>query len=248
MAKKVRVLYTIPNFDTAGSGLLLYHILSKLDRDRFHPEVSVLRITNTITENRIRQLGVDIYQSNFDIPIRPYRSLIFRAMRSATAFRKRKYDIWHSFHYSDSYTEPLISRFAGRVKWVYTKKAMGWGSRAWKLKSVLADAIVADNTDMLKEFFSGWPLQRKVHFIPHSVDPEVYRPKERPTSQEGRDARNIVLCVVAHLVPVKGHPTLLEALRGCPNTTLLIAGRTNDTGYYREPLITPFYALCRARN
>ena len=34
-----KILYTIPNFDTAGSGRALFNIASNLDRDKFEPHI-----------------------------------------------------------------------------------------------------------------------------------------------------------------------------------------------------------------
>ena len=33
---KIKILYTIPNFDTAGSGKVLYDLAKYLDKDKFH--------------------------------------------------------------------------------------------------------------------------------------------------------------------------------------------------------------------
>ena len=37
---KIRILYTIPNFDTAGSGKALLKIASNLDRNFFEPHIA----------------------------------------------------------------------------------------------------------------------------------------------------------------------------------------------------------------
>ena len=33
--KRLIILFTIPNFDTSGSGILLFKLASRLDRDQF---------------------------------------------------------------------------------------------------------------------------------------------------------------------------------------------------------------------
>jgi len=37
--KKIKILYTIPNFDTAGSGKVVYDLVKNLDRTIFEPEI-----------------------------------------------------------------------------------------------------------------------------------------------------------------------------------------------------------------
>ena len=40
--KKLKILFTIPNFDTAGSGIPLFKLASQLDREKFDPEIACL--------------------------------------------------------------------------------------------------------------------------------------------------------------------------------------------------------------
>jgi glycosyltransferase involved in cell wall biosynthesis len=47
----------------------------------------------------------------------------------------------------------------------------------------------------------------------------------------GLDNDQILVGIVANLVPVKGHPTLIEAVAGLDNVHLFIAGRIDDPAY-----------------
>ena len=42
MTHKIRILYAIPNFDTAGSGIPLLKIAKKLDKNCFEPHIACL--------------------------------------------------------------------------------------------------------------------------------------------------------------------------------------------------------------
>ena len=42
MSKRIKILYTIPNFDTAGSGKALLNIAKKLNPDKFEVEIACL--------------------------------------------------------------------------------------------------------------------------------------------------------------------------------------------------------------
>ena len=39
MVKKIKILYTIPNFDTAGSGKVVYDLVRNLDKNVFSPDI-----------------------------------------------------------------------------------------------------------------------------------------------------------------------------------------------------------------
>ena len=42
MAKRIKILFTIPNFDTAGSGKVVYDLVNGLDKEIFEPEILLL--------------------------------------------------------------------------------------------------------------------------------------------------------------------------------------------------------------
>lgn len=233
----IRILYTIPNFLTAGSGAALLNVVARLDRKVFEPAVCVLKMGGAL-ERQLESLGVPLLEAPFVVGARPYASLPLRAWRAARAFRAYRFDLWHSFHYSDDYTEPLVAYLAGAKAWVYTKKNMSWRGRAWKVRSRLAKAIAAQNTRMLEEFFSRPELRRKTALIPPGVDTLRFRPapaaaagwRQRLGTPEGVK----VAAAVGHLLPVKGHEALLEAARGVEGIEIWLAGAPQDPGQVKR--------------
>jgi glycosyltransferase involved in cell wall biosynthesis len=156
-------------------------------------------------------------------------------------------DLIHSFHYAPDYSEALAARLAGS-KWVYTKKNMNWGGKSangWKLRTALANGIVAQNTDMLKAFFPG---MNKVHLIPRGVDTELFQPQNgqkellQPYGIEARD--RLIICV-ANLVPVKGVEVLFKAFHAIherlPGWKVIIVG--DNQSEYGEKLMQQTQAL-----
>jgi glycosyltransferase involved in cell wall biosynthesis len=229
----VPILYTIPNLDTAGSGRALLNIVTRLDRRRFAPSICVLRRGGGM-EQEIERLGVPFFDARFTVGPRPLASLPVRARRAARAF-PRRYAIWHSFHYLDDYTEPLVARFAGARAWIYTKKNMSWNRRSWWIRTLLARRVAAQNRDMLQNFFDSPLFRGKSHLVPRGVDTERFRPGS-PRRLELRarlrvPAESLVVGCVAQLVPVKGHAILLDAIARVPGARLWLAGRELDPAY-----------------
>lgn len=185
MIKKPRILFTIPNFITAGSGQVLFNIVERLDQRRFRLTVCVSKRGGRL-DSEVERLGVNFLELPFTVPPKPYSTLLLRTWKAAQAFRPYEFDLWHSFHYASDYTEPIMARLAGAKRWIYTKKAMGWGSRAWLLRSYLASAIVADNTDMPYLFFDRIGLRDKVTVIPHSVPTTIFSSTPCPDTRLGR--------------------------------------------------------------
>ena len=234
MNSPARILFTIPNFITAGSGRALLNIVQSLDRARFEPSVCVLKRGGKL-EAEVEQRGIPLLEHQFTIPARPYHTLLGRSRDAAAPFRAGAFALWHSFHYGDDYTEPLIARAAGARGWIYTKKNMNWSARSWHVRSFLARRIVAQNTDMMRAFFSSVVYHRKVRLIPRGVDATRFSPSVAPRlrlrEQFSIPSDSTIVTSVAQLLPVKGHPVLLLASASVPGTHLLLAGGDVQSEY-----------------
>ena len=139
--------------------------------------------------------------------------------------------------HNDDYTESIIARMAGARAWIYTKKNMGWGSRAWKLRTRFASRVAVQNSDMMRDFFGGGSFRSKARVIQRvwtagGTSPMSARLGIR--SQYNISPAATVVSAVAQLVRVKGHPTLLSAVAVIPELHLLIAGSAMDEAYSQE--------------
>ena len=234
--KKIKILFTIPNFDTAGSGKVVYDLVSNLDRTIFEPEICCHHARGAFMEE-VNKLQVKVHLFPFAINYRPFFTFPFRLLKIIRFFRKQKFDLIHSWHWSSDFSEPLAAKLAG-VPWIFTKKSMGWGNKAWKWRSSLSSKIITINSDM-KSFYSGKTLEKMVE-IPLGVDSHYYTPRAN-----GEDAllkelkievNDFVIVSVVNLIPVKGIEVLINAIidLGKPNIKLLIVG--NDKGDYANSL------------
>lgn len=212
MYKRIKILYTIPNFDTAGSGKVVYDLVKGLDYDRFEPEICCFH-SNGAYFKTIETLGVPIHVFDFATSYKPFVSFPFRLLKIVRFFRKHQFDLIHSWHWSSDFSEPLAAKLAG-VQYVYTKKAMGWGNRAWTWRSKLSTKIITINRDMVTAFFST--MLHKVEKIPLGVDVKYFKPLEKCyNTPEGLkfSKDDFVIVTVVNLAPVKGIELLLEAVR-----------------------------------
>ncbi len=234
MKRPLRILYTIPNFDTAGSGKALLKIARGLDPRRFEPHILCMHDRGAFFET-VRRSGIPVHLFQYTTPMTPRLPGLRNVWKIRRFFASLKVDLIHSFHYSDEYSEALAARLAG-IRWTFTKKNMSWGGNAWKVRSALAHGIVAQNTDMMRRFFPGW---RKVTLIPRGVDVAEFAPDPDRRSQWRREmgvapGRRVVL-TVANLVPVKGVEVLLEAFEQVASDAILwVVG--DDAGDYGRML------------
>lgn len=184
--KPIRILYTIPNFKTAGSQNVLLSILRGLDLEKFETFIAVEKFPELIPD--------DIPVSN-QIHIQYTGKLKKDVTHFSQILKTYAIDICHSWDCKSTSVEVLACRLSG-VKYLYTKKNNAWSKR-WLLKSILSNHIAYDNPEMKSRFFDAFYLRSKITFIPHGVDLNTFSVKENQTS----DVFN--LCCIGNIVANK---------------------------------------------
>ncbi|TGD57160.1 glycosyltransferase [Flavobacterium humi] len=226
-AKKIKVLYTIPNFDTAGSGKVLYDLAKGLDKEGFEVEIAC-NSTKGAFFAEVEKLGLPIHIIEITKPFRPYYNLVFRIRPFKDFIRKNKFDIVHSWHWSSDWTEALAARLGG-AKFIYTKKAMTWGNIHWKIKSYLSNFIITINEEMRGYF----PNKKEQKLIPLGLDTQYYDPGLFPKKEKTAVFKIIT---VANLVPVKGIEVLIKAIHQLNNPSVCLEVLGDDRDGYADEL------------
>lgn len=234
-----RILYTIPNFDTAGSGKALLHLAMGLDKNEFKAHIACTSTKGKFFEV-VRNSGVPVHILPLYSPLKPKYKLAINCVRLALKFRKIKPDVIHSFHYGAEVSEGF-SAFLARIPYVFTKKNMSWhgGSyKQWLFRSWLAKRIAIQNTDMKKSFY---PTNDKTYLVPRGVATEQFALNEAPATirehMNTMPSDRVVICV-ANMVPVKGVEILIAAFQQISkkhkNVKLWLIG--DNTGEYGKKL------------
>lgn len=235
--KKIRVLFTIPNFITAGSGREMFNIIERLDKTAFEPYVAVQQVGGALYDEIVAK-GYPVLEHT--IFVEPGKNFIDKANTiriSARYFRQYHFAIWQSFNWSSDYTEALIAKLAG-AQYVYVKKNMNWNRRTWKIKSLLAVRIVARNSSMPETVFSKSYYKSKTVLITGAVDTDKFKPLGNKSLNEkyAIPADMTLVTCVAQLVRIKDQLTLIKAIAKVPQAYLILAGADNDKSYKEELL------------
>ena len=212
MAKKIKILFTISNFDTSGSGKCVYDLVNGINRDLFEPEICCTHDKGSYFKE-IEKLNVKIHLFPFKTNYKPLVTFPFRVLKIKKFFKEHQFDIIYSWHWSSDFSEPLAAKLAG-IKYMFCKKAMGWGNKAWIWRSKLSSKIVVINEDMITEFYEGTSMMDKIVKISLGVDTNYFQPLEK-SNPEGVQINDddFVIVTVANLVPVKGIEVLFEAVK-----------------------------------
>ncbi|MCC1484893.1 glycosyltransferase [Winogradskyella immobilis] len=227
MTKKTRVLYTIPNFDTAGSGKVLYDLAKGLDKTKFEVIIACTHNKGAFFKE-VEDLGLPMHIIDATVPLRPYFSLISRVKPFKLFLKEQSIDIVHSWHWSSDWSEVLASRFAN-AKFVFTKKAMSWGNMHWKLRSFLSHFIITVNTEM-KMFF---PYKKQQQLIPFGLDTAYYN---SDLFLKDDDCSVFKIITVANLVAVKGIETLVRAIKNTQKSDIFLKVIGDDKNEYANYL------------
>ncbi|MGB0975219.1 MAG: glycosyltransferase [Flavobacteriaceae bacterium] len=242
-SKKIKVLFTIPDFDTAGSGKALLKIATRLNSQQFEPHIACMHDRGVFFKV-VKDSGIPLHVFQYTTLMKPYYKGIWNSYKISKKLKEINPDIIHSFHFNADYSEPLAARLAG-IKWVYSKKNMSWGGsskNSWNIRTFLAHHIIYQNTDMKAQFF---PKLRKTSLIPRGVDVEEFFPfsKKNNLLQKHQliEADRIIIAV-ANLVPLKGIDVLIKAFSQSEvynnNWKLLIVGDAeNDYGKQLQQMI-----------
>lgn len=214
---KVKVLYTIPNFDTAGSGKVLYDLAKGINKEKFEVAIACSNNKGAFFQE-VEKLNLPIHLIPTTCNTKPYLSILRRIKPYKNFIKDNQFDIVHSWHWSSDWTEVLGAKLGG-AKFIYTKKAMTWGNIHWKIRSYLSDFIITINDEM-KAYF---PSKKQQELIPLGLDTDYYSPKHFPTNINDGQFRIIT---VANLVAVKGIEVLIDAVLALdnPNIELTVLG------------------------
>jgi len=233
--EKIKILYTIPNFNTAGSGKALINVISRLDRNVFEPCICCRHERGDLF-SQVKDLNIPVYISEFTVSTKPRIKGLKNVLKLSRNFKNIDPDIIHSYNYSDDYSEALASKLGG-IKWVYTKKNMGWGSNGWKIRTNLSSAIIPQNREMVETFFNGIKEQ---YLIPIGIDIQEFDKTRRDESIITKYQlynSNPIIITVANVIPIKGIDYLIRGfeliLEDYENAKLLIIG-DDVTDYAKE--------------
>lgn len=237
---KIKILFTIPNFDTAGSGKALLNVAKNLDRNFFEPHIACFHSKGDFFKI-VEKSNIPVHIHKTSHEMIPRVKGFIKCLKLAKYFKSLKVDLIHSFHYGPDYSEALAAKLA-LIPWLYTKKNMNWGGlskNGWYLRTLLSKHILVQNNDMIEEFF---PRLNKITLVHRGVDLKEFKKsvknKQLLKKYNIKSEFKMILCV-ANLHPAKGVEVLIESFlilsKRKNNLKLFIVGDNNNK--YAENLM-----------
>ena len=86
MSDKIKILYTIPNFDTAGSCIPLFKIASELDKNYFDIQIACLHNRGELFKN-VKKSGIKIHIIDLYKNTRPVSKMLKECYQLSKIFK-----------------------------------------------------------------------------------------------------------------------------------------------------------------
>ncbi|MEE2692505.1 MAG: glycosyltransferase [Pseudomonadota bacterium] len=104
---------------------------------------------------------------------------------------------------------------------------------------IRADAVVAVAQALKDELVGLGAPAEKIRVLRNGVDLEMFRPLDRAAIRARMGLSGPVIASVGHLIERKGHHLVIEALKGLPDATLLIAGDGEERAHLEALAAAP---------
>ena len=216
--QRIHVAFSIDTMSVGGTEMNAVRIAERLDRERFRLSVVTLRGEGPLTE-RYERMGVPVHR----FPIRNLYGVdtVRQGMRLAQFFRDERVAVVHCHDQYSNFFSALSARLAGvpvviaSKRWLHSplryRIANGVGFRA--STRVLANSVSV--ADSLRR--DDWLNGDRVVVVPNFVDDHAFLPPSTDVRQQwARELDlapdSLVVGIVASLLPIKDHATLLRAL------------------------------------
>jgi glycosyltransferase involved in cell wall biosynthesis len=242
---RIKILHIINDLSVGGAEMMLYKLLSGINRERFDPVVISL-IDRGRLRDSIEALGIPVYTTNMK-PGRPTPSSILHMVRLT---RQIKPDLIQGWMYHSCLAGQLANTFAGRrasVLWgihcsdispLSEKKMTRMVVRLCAPLSRLPSNIIFVSQSSRSEHKRFGYKTENSRVLPNGIDAKLFVPSASARlsvrSELGLPENAFLIGLVGRYHPMKDHSTFLKAaaelLKAEPDIHFLLIGRGINPG------------------
>jgi glycosyltransferase involved in cell wall biosynthesis len=239
----MKILYVITGLTTGGAEMMLYKLLSKLDRNRFAPVVVSLMDRGTFGD-RIEALGIPVHTIDMKSGI-PTPAAIGRLIGTV---RQLKPDLIQGWMYHGNLSAQFASLFSSHkipVLWSIHHSLDSLASEKKMTQAIIRfSSIISLYTNQIVFVSKNSKLQHEALgycsenscIIPNGFDTSLFKPsiEARRTirAELGLPEDSFLIGLIARYHPMKDHANFLQAaallLKDYPNVQFVLAGNGVD--------------------
>jgi glycosyltransferase involved in cell wall biosynthesis len=246
----MKVMFIATGLHTGGAELMLYKILSRIDRGRVHCEVVNLKRGGSV-QTLIESLGVPVHSLGLASPLQAIHGLL----RLRRIIQERRPTVVQSWMYHANAGAAMVTRLSGPsappLVWgirytladlSFEKPLTRWMIRRSPVLSRIPGAILYDSEAGRRDHESiGYPHEAG-RVIPNGIDFDLWRidaeARRQVRLELGIGPESFLVGMIGRFHPMKDHATFLEAaerfLTLRPDAHFVLAGSEIES---RNPAI-----------
>ena len=242
--ERIHVVFSIDTMSVGGTEMNAVRTAERLDRNRFRLTVVTLRGEGPLAE-RYQALGIPVVR--FPIYNLYGTGTIRQAFRLARFLREEQVSVVHCHDQYSNFFSTLSARLAGvpvviaSKRWLHStltyRIANGIGFRA-------ATRVLANSESVARSLRTDDRLgAKRIVVIPNFVDDRAFEPpsdmeRARWRSELALEDDALVVGIIASLLPIKDHATLLRAAAqlapNWPKLRIVVVGQGPELEPLRE--------------
>jgi glycosyltransferase involved in cell wall biosynthesis len=232
---RIHVVFSIDTMSVGGTEMNAIRTAERLDQERYRLSVVTLRGEGPLTE-RYEGMGVPVLR--FPIPNLYGTETVRQGIRLARFLRSERVSVVHCHDQYSNFFSTMAARWAGVPVVIASKR---WLHSPWRYRIAngvgfrVATRVIANSDAVAASLERDDRLARdRVVVIPNFVDEAAFGPpspnvRQAWTRELGLEPNAVVVGIVASLLPIKDHVTLLHAVAPLvpewPTLRLVIVGQ-----------------------
>ena len=235
----MKIVHIITGLSTGGAEMMLYKLLSRIDRDEFDCLVISLTDLGQVAD-KISSLNIPVYALGMKRG-RPHPILLWKL---ASMLRQASPDLVQTWLYHSDLIGGIAAKMAGSIRTFWSIRQSNIDSDSNKRSTVLTaracavlsrwlpeKIIFCSHSAMASHLNLGYK-ENKMIVIPNGFDLDTFKPDTRATlvvhNELGIESGNLLVGLVARFDPQKDHKNFLDAAalvhKAIPSVRLLLCG------------------------
>lgn len=237
---RIKILHIINDLSVGGAEMMLYKLLSGINRERYDPAVISLIDRGKLRDD-IEALGIPVYTASMK-PGRPTPASIWRLVRLT---RQLKPDLIQGWMYHSCLAGQLANLFAARttpVLWgihcsdmcstTEKKMTLAMVRLCAPLSKLPARIVFVSQSSRSQHMNFGYSVKKSC-VLPNGIDTQLFAPSAAARlsvrSELGLPENSFLIGLVGRYHPMKDHNSFLQAaallLKDHPDIHFLLIGR-----------------------
>ena len=218
----MKIIHVITGLSTGGAEMMLYKLLSRMERAEFDTEVISLTNDGPIAD-KIKALDIPVHA----IGMKRGSPSLIGLLKLTLFLRNKKPDLIQTWLYHSDLVGGLAGKFAGNIRTYWSirqsnievdsnKISTIWTAKACaRLSSWLPEKIICCSHAAMKSHIALGYAREKMLVIPNGFDVDAFRPDKdaRKSVREelGLDENTSLVGIVARFDPQKDHQNFIDA-------------------------------------